>query len=74
MSKKKTEDLKMRGDFYPVSLYLPKEEKEWLSDGDIPMNKKVRRWIQSEIKKEAELSSTNKDWEDDLHDDLKEKK
>ena len=40
---KKTEELKLKGDFYPVSIYLSKKEKEWLANGDIPMNKKVRR-------------------------------
>lgn len=68
---KKTKELKLRGDFYPVSLYLKKDEKEWLSSGDVPMNKKARRWIQSEMKKEKKLPA-NPDWEDDLHDDLKE--
>lgn len=67
MGKKiKVENQKLRGNFYPVSLYLTKKEKEWLgAEGN--MNIKVRNWIKKQMKLEK---PHNEDWEDDLNHDL----
>ena len=68
--KVKVEDQQLRGNFYPVSLYLTQEQKEWLgAEGN--MNKKVQNWITEQMR--LEKVPINKEFQDDLIHDLEKK-